>query len=129
MLGPLAKTISKTVNNSIKDDYLEATAQKLEKVVREYEGSELPSPEAMFDFEDYVDVTTQYTVKKDKADLKDVEEFKRLQKLVDPNQYYRQKILNLDTLLFQIYQDSTLLNCDISDSCLNKILIQKLYFL
>lgn len=92
MLGPLAKTISKAVNNSIKDDYLEATAQKLEKVVREYEGSELPSPEAMFDFEDYVDVTTQYTVKKDKADLKDVEEFKRLQKLVDPNQYYRQKI-------------------------------------
>ena len=94
MLGPLAKTISKAVNNSIKDDYLEATAQKLEKIVREYEGSELPSPEAMFDFEDYVDVTTQYTVKKDKADLKDVEEFKRLQKLVDPNQYYKKEMSN-----------------------------------
>lgn len=94
MLGPLAKAIARATNNSVKDDYVQATAEKLERVVRDYEAMESASAEAVFDFEDYVDAASQYIIKKDKADLKDIREFKRLQKTVDPNQYYKNEMLN-----------------------------------
>ena len=90
MFGPLAKAIARATNNSIKDDYVQATSEKLERIVRDYEAIEGVSPEALFDFEDYVDVASQYIIKKDKADPKDIVEFERLQKSVDPNQYYKE---------------------------------------
>ena len=95
MFGPLAKAIARATNNSIKDDYVQATSEQLERIVRDYEAMEGASPEALFDFEDYVDVASQYIIKKDKADLKDIVEFERLQKSVDPNQYYKKKYLML----------------------------------
>ena len=92
MFGPLAKAIARATNNSIKDDYVQATSEQLERIVRDYEAMEGASPEALFDFEDYVDVASQYIIKKDKADPKDIVEFERLQKSVDPNQYYKKEI-------------------------------------
>ena len=92
MIGPFVKSIARATNNSLRDDYVEATAQKLDRVVRDFEGSENPSDEMLYDFENYVDVLTQYTVKKDNADLEDVLEFERLKRLVDPNQSYRNQI-------------------------------------
>lgn len=92
MFGQLAKAVARATNNSLKDDYVEATAQRLQKVVDEYEGDQNPSPEALFDFEDYIDAATQYTIKSRKASPEEIKEFQRLQKSVDPNQYYRQRI-------------------------------------
>ena len=92
MFGPLAKAIARATNNSIKDDYVQATSEQLERIVRDYEAMEGASPEALFDFEDYVDVASQYIIKKDKADPKDIVEFERLQKSVDPNQYYKKEM-------------------------------------
>jgi hypothetical protein len=92
MFGPLAKAIARATNNSIKDDYVQATSEQLERIVRDYEAMEGASPEALFDFEDYIDVASQYIIKKDKADPKDIVEFERLQKSVDPNQYYKKEM-------------------------------------
>lgn len=92
MFGLLAKSIARATNNSVRDDYVQATAEQLERVVRDYEAMEGASPEALFDFEDYIDVASQYIIKKDKANPKDIIEFERLQKSVDPNQYYKKEI-------------------------------------
>ena len=92
MFGPLAKAIARATNNSIKDDYVQAASEQLERIVRDYEAMEGASPEALFDFEDYVDVASQYIIKKNKADPKDIVEFERLQKSVDPNQYYKKEM-------------------------------------
>jgi len=92
MIGLFSAAIRKASKNAFKDDYVEQASRKLEEIVLDFEGSKAPTTEQLFDFEDYVEYTSQLAIKDEFDDPDIIEQYYDMQKVLDPTRTYSNDI-------------------------------------
>lgn len=110
MIGLFSAAIKKASKNAFKDDYVEQASKKLEEIVQDFEGSKAPTQEQLFDFEEYVEYTSQLAIRNEFDDPDIIEQYYDMQKVLDPTKTYSNEIFTVLDDARYIYSKSNIEN-------------------